>query len=64
MINTELQWVQLTSNEDFSMFTKAWMGERNHHEFLSPKQGNGDQMGFHALENSALGGVIRSMLAM
>ena len=46
------------------MFTKAWMGERNHHEFLSPKQGDGDQRGFHVLENSALGGVIRSMLAM
>ena len=63
MINTELQWMQLTSNEDLSMLTKAWTGERNHHEFLSPKYGNGDQMGFHTLENSALGGVITSMLA-
>ena len=37
IINTELQWMKLTSNEDLSVLTKTWMEERNHHEFLSPK---------------------------
>lgn len=58
MINTKLQWKELTRNESLSKLAKAWMGER-HHTFLSPMEGNGNQAGFQALQNLALVGVIK-----
>lgn len=57
--SAKLQWKQLTCNEGISKLAKAWMGKRHHCSFLSLKERDSDEMGFQALQSSALGGVRR-----
>lgn len=52
--SAKLQWKQLTCNEGVSKLAKAWMGKRHHCSFLSLKERDSDEMGFQALQSSAL----------